>query len=70
MSRSLESACGVNTMTWGKTLWKVRNTEAMLQVRYDNQSSKQNTLGEASDFDAWVATIGVRHLFEPIKLRR
>jgi predicted porin len=52
------------------TYYILRNTEAMLQVRYDNQNSKQNTLGEASDFDAWIATIGVRHLFEPIKLRR
>ena len=45
-----------------------RNTNLFVELAYNEQDSKANTLGGFSDFEDFLATIGVRHVFEPIKL--
>ena len=45
-----------------------RNTSGWVQLTYNEQTSSGGTLGNASDFDDFLAAIGVRHVFEPIKL--
>jgi hypothetical protein len=37
-------------------------------MTYNDQNSNGSTLGAGSDFQGYIATIGVRHTFEPIKL--
>ncbi len=45
-----------------------KSTSIFVQVRYDEQTSKDDSLGETSDFENFLATFGVRHVFEPIPL--
>jgi hypothetical protein len=45
-----------------------RNTSAWFQLTYNEQTSDGGTLGDPSDFSNTLAAIGVRHVFEPIKL--
>lgn len=45
-----------------------KNTSLYGQVRYDEQDSRSDSLGNASDFENFLATFGVRHVFEPIPL--
>jgi hypothetical protein len=62
----------INTDRWGVaariTHQLFKNTSLYGQVRYDEQSSRGDTLGNASDFENFLATFGVRHVFEPIPL--
>jgi hypothetical protein len=62
----------IDTERWGVvgrlTYRLFRNTTALGQVTYNDQTSKTSTLGAGSDFQGWIATIGFRHTFEPIKL--
>ncbi|MEM7413196.1 MAG: hypothetical protein AAF430_23400 [Myxococcota bacterium] len=62
----------VDTSRWGVagrvTHQLFRNTLVFGQLRYDRQDSDTGTLGNASDFENIVGTIGVRHSFEPISL--
>jgi long-subunit fatty acid transport protein len=45
-----------------------RKTHVFAQGTYTDQTSKGGTLGAGSDFDDWLAIVGVRHEFEPIGL--
>ena len=45
-----------------------RNTSGWVQLTYNDQSSSSNTLGNPSDFQDFLATVGIRYVFEPIKL--
>jgi hypothetical protein len=45
-----------------------KTTSIYAQVRYSEQNSKSSSLGAASDFEDFLATFGVRHVFEPIPL--
>ena len=45
-----------------------RNTSGWIQLTYNEQTSKSDTLGDPSDFQNFLAVLGVRHVFEPIKL--
>jgi hypothetical protein len=45
-----------------------RTTSIYVQARYSEQNSDSNSLGVASDFENFLATFGVRHVFEPIPL--
>lgn len=45
-----------------------RSTLVWVQVRYDVQDSRKDTLGSVSDFENTIGTFGVEHTFEPIKL--
>jgi hypothetical protein len=45
-----------------------RNTSAWLQLTYNEQTSEGGSLGNPSDFTNVLGAIGVRHVFEPIKL--
>jgi predicted porin len=62
----------VETMRWGVAgrithrLW--RNTSLYGQFAYNEQDSKSNTLGGFSDFDGYLASLGIRHEFEPLKV--
>lgn len=62
----------IDTQRWGVggrlTHRLFRNTRVYAQVTYDDQESKARTRGATSDFDNFIATVGVRHVFEPIKL--
>ena len=62
----------IDTMRWGVagrvTHLFTRNTSAWLQLTYNEQDSLGGTLGRGSDFTNFLATFGVRHVFEPIKL--
>ena len=62
----------IDTDRWGVatriTYQLFKNTSLYGQVRYDVQDSRGDTLGTASDFKNFLATFGVRHVFEPIPL--
>ena len=62
----------IDTMRWGLagrvTHFLTRNTSGYLQLTYNQQESQSDTLGDASDFDDFLVTIGVQHVFQPIKL--
>ncbi|NRA06526.1 MAG: hypothetical protein HRU02_00065 [Myxococcales bacterium] len=45
-----------------------RRTHVFAQGTYTDQASKRGSLGASSDFDDWLAIVGVRHEFEPIGL--
>ena len=45
-----------------------KKTHVFAQGTYTDQVSKGGTLGSGSDFDDWLAIVGVRHEFEPIGL--
>jgi predicted porin len=45
-----------------------KSTSIYAQVRYGQQDSQSDTLGNDSDFENFLATFGVRHVFEPIRL--
>ncbi len=62
----------IDTDTWGVsgqiTHQLFRTTSLYARVRYSEQDSRSDTLGNASDFENFLATFGVRHVFEPIPL--
>jgi hypothetical protein len=62
----------INTRRWGVagriTHRLFRSTQVYVQVRYDKQRSDFGSLGRSSDFENILATFGIRHTFEPIKL--
>jgi hypothetical protein len=62
----------VDTMRWGiasrATHFFTRNTSGYVQLTYNQQTSASDSLGDPSDFDDFLATVGIRHVFEPIKL--
>jgi predicted porin len=45
-----------------------KSTSIYVGVDYSQQYSKSNSLGSTSDFENFLATFGVRHVFEPIPL--
>jgi len=45
-----------------------KSTSIYAQVRYGEQDSTSDSLGNASDFENFLATFGVRHVFDPIPL--
>jgi hypothetical protein len=45
-----------------------KTTSLYVQARYTKQDSRSDTLGADSDFENFLATFGVRHVFEPIPL--
>lgn len=67
-----DSTNRIDTVRWaalGRVSRRVfRNTRVYGQATYNKQNSQSNTLGGGSDFDGWIATLGLVHLFEPIKL--
>ena len=62
----------IETDRWGVAgrvthrLW--RNTSVFAEVAYNEQDSKKSTLGGFSDFEDFMATLAIRHVFEPIKV--
>jgi len=62
----------VDTERWGvgaRVARKIgRHLEVALRLRYNKQSSKSRTRGSASDFDDYLAILGVRYTFEPIEV--
>jgi len=62
----------IDTRRWGAvgrlTYRLFRHTTTNAQLTYNDQNSAGSTLGVGSDFQGWIATIGIRHTFEPIKL--
>ncbi len=62
----------IDTMRWGlagrATHFFTRNTSGYVQLTYNQQTSASDSLGDPSDFDNFLASIGVQHVFEPIKL--
>lgn len=62
----------VETMRWGVAgrithqLW--RNTKLYGQLAYNEQDSNSDTLGGFSDFRGYMAFLGIRHDFEPLKV--
>ena len=62
----------VDTMRYGVagrlTHRFTRNTSAWIQLTYNEQTSTSDTLGDPSDFENFLAVLGVRHVFDPIKL--
>ena len=62
----------IDTNRWGVaariTHQLFKRTSLYGQVRYDQQDSKKNSLGATSDYENFLATFGVRHVFEPIPL--
>jgi predicted porin len=62
----------IDTMRWGLagrvTHFLTRNTSGYLQLTYNKQNSQSDSLGDPSDFDNFLVTIGVQHVFQPIKL--
>jgi predicted porin len=62
----------IDTDRWGVaaqvTHRLFKNTSIYGRVRYDEQDSRKDTLGNASDFENFLATFGVHHVFEPIPL--
>jgi hypothetical protein len=45
-----------------------KTTSIYVQARYSKQDSRSNSLGADSDFENFLATFGVHHVFEPIPL--
>jgi hypothetical protein len=62
----------IDTNSWGVggriTHQLFKTTSIYVQARYSEQDSKSNSLGSDSDFTNFLATFGVRHVFEPIPL--
>ena len=62
----------VNTQRWGVGMRLgreiTRNLEASLRLNYNKQSSKSRTRGNSSDFDNYLAIIGIRYSFHPLEL--
>ena len=62
----------IDTQRWGVagriTHRLFRTTLLYVQVSYDDQESQTGSLGRTTDFENLLATFGVRHVFEPIKL--
>jgi len=62
----------IDTMRWGiatrVTRFFTRNTSGYLQFTYNQQTSQNNSLGDPSDFNDYLVTLGVQHVFTPIKL--
>jgi hypothetical protein len=62
----------VDTERWGvggRISRKIgRNLEAALRLRYNKQSSKSRSRGSASDFDNYLAILGIRYTFAPIEV--
>jgi hypothetical protein len=62
----------VDTDTWavaGRITHQLfKTTSIYAQARYSQQDSKSNSLGASSDFEVFLATFGVQHVFEPIPL--
>jgi hypothetical protein len=62
----------IDTDTWavaGRITHQLfKTTSIYVQVRYAEQDSRGDSLGSASDFENFLATFGVRHVFEPIPL--
>ncbi|HVN37886.1 MAG TPA: hypothetical protein VMW19_06885 [Myxococcota bacterium] len=62
----------IDTMRWGiaarVTRFFTRNTSGYLQFTYNQQQSQNNSLGDPSDFNDYLVTVGVQHVFTPIKL--
>jgi hypothetical protein len=62
----------IDTMRWGiatrATHFFTRNTSGYVQFTYNQQDSKSDSLGDPSDFKDYLVTVGVQHVFEPIKL--
>jgi hypothetical protein len=62
----------IDTMRWGLasriTRIFTRNTSGYLQFTYNKQESQGDSLGDPSDFDDYLVTLGVQHEFSPIKL--
>jgi hypothetical protein len=62
----------IDTDSWGVggriTHQLFKTTSIYVQARYSEQDSKTNSLGSDSDFENFLATFGVRHVFEPIPL--
>jgi hypothetical protein len=62
----------IDTMRWGVasrvTRFFTRNTSGYLQFTYNQQGSQSNSLGDPSDFEDYLVTLGVQHVFSPIKL--
>jgi hypothetical protein len=65
-------ASEIDTMRYGGsarlTHRLFRNTSAWVQLTYNEQDSQSDSLGNPSDFENFLASFGVRHVFEPIKL--
>jgi predicted porin len=45
-----------------------KSTSVYVQLNYEQQDSKNTSLGASSDYTNFLATFGVRHVFEPIPL--
>jgi hypothetical protein len=62
----------IDTMRWGVasriTRFFTRNTSGYLQFTYNEQGSQNDSLGDPSDFQDYLVTLGVQHVFSPIKL--
>ncbi|HEU4417513.1 MAG TPA: hypothetical protein VFT55_01165 [Planctomycetota bacterium] len=62
----------IDTQRWGLagrgTYFFRRNTSGYVQLTYNEQSSASDSLGDPSDFNDFLATVGITHVFEPIKL--
>ena len=62
----------IDSMRWGlaarATRFFTRNTSGYLQFTYNKQESQGDSLGDPSDFDDYLVTLGVQHVFAPIKL--
>lgn len=67
-----DESTSIDTMRWGvaarATRFFTRNTSGYLQFTYNQQQSQSDSLGDPSDFDDYLATIGIQHVFAPIKL--
>jgi hypothetical protein len=62
----------IDTMRWGVasriTRIFTRNTRGYVEFTYNEQKSQGDSLGDPSDFDDYLVTLGVQHVFSPIKL--
>lgn len=62
----------IDSMRWGAatrlTRFFTRNTTGYLEFTYNQQESQGDSLGAPSDFHDYLVTLGVQHVFEPIKL--
>jgi len=62
----------IDTDSWGVagriTHQLFKTTSIYVQLRYAQQDSKTTSLGSDSDFENFLATFGVHHVFEPIPL--
>lgn len=67
-----DQSTDIDTMRWGLasriTRIFTRNTSGYLQFTYNQQQSQGDSLGDPSDFEDYLVTLGVQHVFSPIKL--